>query len=71
MTRSYVITVDNGEITGLVYELINCEQCLFLQNHILDGSRLICTHPRGMAHPELTGFCSYAALKSGEEAHYE
>lgn len=67
MKRIYVITVDNGELSGLIYELLTCEYCAYFREH--DRSKqqpYSCMHPDGPINPVPDGFCNYAAEKYDE-----
>lgn len=59
MKRLYAITVEDGEITDLVYEILTCRDCRDFEE--LENNRIvptICHNPRGMVRPSPDSWCS-------------
>ncbi len=70
MTRYYVIVADN--VDNHIYDLTLCQDCVWLQRqHTIEGSRIVCKNPKGLARPALEGFCNYAVERAKVEARYE
>lgn len=69
MKRVYAITVEDGEITDLVYEILTCKECSYyntLSNPRTGKTWRICHHPGAMVEPSPDGWCSYGREKDHE-----